>query len=199
MQIITTNNSKLGGQIAQVNMPVGITCREDAPCFNGCYARKGHFVFPKVRQSQIEKYEMYKKNPKKFFEQIDAEMSFIPYKYFRWHSSGDIPDLTYLKLMCWLARRHKETRFLCFTKKWEIADVYFQECHKPSNLIIVYSAWKDFQPVNPHNFPTAWVDFGDGDENIPEFAYECTGSCADCPGTHCWHMHKGDAVVFHKH
>lgn len=200
MNIITTSNSKLGGHIAQVNMPYCISCRADAPCFKECYCTHGNMAFPKVRDSHLKKYEMYKEDPKGFFELINNEMKFTTYKYFRWHSSGDIVDEKYLELMCKLARKHNETMFLCFTKKYELVNEYLNHHNKPHNLTIVLSNWGNWKAENPHNLPTSWVDFGDDTkENIPDFAYECPGSCENCPGTHCWHMHNGDSVVFHKH
>lgn len=32
---VSNTNSKLGGQILSINMPAGITCRPDAPCYTG--------------------------------------------------------------------------------------------------------------------------------------------------------------------
>ena len=197
MGIITTQNSKLGGMIAQVNMPYLKTCREDAPCKSGCYCAKGNLNYPSVRKSHMDKYKLYKSNPEAFFNMISAELDMVPYRFFRWHSSGDIPDIKYLGLMCKLARKHKGTRFLCYTKKWEMVNVYFDSHRKPSNLVIVLSNWGNWRVVNPHNFPESFVDFGNGD--VPDMAYRCGGSCAECPGTHCWFMHYGDLVVFEKH
>lgn len=195
--IITTSNTKLGGSIAQVNMPYLLSCRPDAPCSKECYCTHGNMAYDNVRQSHIKKYEMYKSNPVAFFNAIDNELNFIPFKYFRWHSSGDIVDMQYLDLMCKLARKHKETMFLCFTKKYEIINEYLNNHKKPNNLTIVLSTWKEWKPDNPHNLPISCVI--EKEEDIPLYSYECPGSCQDCNGQHCWHMKKGDVVSFHKH
>ena len=199
MNLITTTNSKLGGNIAQVNMPYCKSCRRDAPCFKECYCNKGNLRFPNVRKSHMEKYELYKNNPKGFFNRIDAELSMCPLKYFRWHASGDIVDEEYLSLMCKLARKHKETHFLCYTKKYELVNTYLDSHKKPNNLVIVLSNWGKWKVDNPHNLPMSFVDFGKGDEGIPEFAYPCSGHCDKCDGVKCWHLHKGESVVFKKH
>lgn len=200
MNIITTTNSKLGGQIAQVNMPYCVSCRKDAPCKPLCYAGKGKMNYPNVREGHMKRYEMYLENPVAFFNMIDMEMKFVTYKYFRWHSSGDIVDEQYLDLMCKLARKHKETRFLCFTKKFELVNEYLNHHRKPNNLILCLSSWGNWIPENPHNLPTSWVEFGnESDSNIPEFAYPCSGNCGQCEGVHCWYMTNGQAVKFHKH
>lgn len=198
MELITTTNTKLGGHIAQINMPYIVSCREDAPCINQCYCKKGPIGMTTARTSHMKKLCAYKADPKGFFDQINLELKFVPYKYFRWHSSGDIVDEQYLDYMFKLARKNKQTRFLCFTKKYEMVNEYLNSHKKPNNLIICLSHWKDWHPDNPHNLPTSYVDFG-GTLDIPQFAYECTDSCGDCPGTHCWHMKNGDSVVFKKH
>ena len=197
--ILTFSNIKLGGRIPQLNLPYMTSCREDAPCKKDCYCTHGNMAFASVRNRHKALYNLYKADPKAFFERVDMELSFANYKYFRFHSSGDIVDIKYLDLMCWLARRHKETRFLCFTKKFELVNTYFDGHRKPENLVIVLSNWGNWRVVNPHNFPESFVDFGRGDEGIPRFAYECPRRCEECDGQHCWHLKKGQSVSFHKH
>ena len=199
--LITWSNIKLGGKIPQLNMPMGASCRNDAPCFldGTCYCTKGNMAFPNVRNSHMNKMRLYLADPEAFFEQVDRELRIVEPKYFRWHSSGDIVDIKYLSLMCWLARRHKGTRFLCFTKKFEMVNTYFDGHKKPENLVVVLSNWGNWRVVNPHNFPESFVDFGRGDEGIPKFVYECPGRCEECDGQHCWHLQKGQSVAFHKH
>lgn len=197
--LITWSNIKLGGQIPQLNMPYRASCRQDAPCFKECYCTHGNMAFPTVRNRHKSLMDLYLENPKEFFNEVDRELAWNRPKYFRYHSSGDIVDEQYLNLMCWLARRHKETRFLCFTKKFEMVNAYLDEHKKPSNLIIVLSNWGDWKVVNPHNLPESFVNFGNNADQIPLFAYECSGSCANCAGQHCWYMKKGDSVCFHKH
>ena len=48
---ISTTNSKLGGTIPSINLPAGLTCRADAPCQKGCYAKKGNWIFKNVKES----------------------------------------------------------------------------------------------------------------------------------------------------
>ena len=199
MELITTINSKLGGNIAQLNMPQGISCRSDAPCLKECYCNKGNMRFQNVKESHLKKYELYKSNPKGFFNKLSIELDLCPFKYFRWHASGDIVDEQYLDLMFKLARRHKGTHFLCYTKKYELVNQYLENHRKPNNLVLCLSSWGNWRPPNPHDLPMSYVDFGRGDEGIPEFAYPCSGNCGTCEGVKCWHLHKGDSVVFHKH
>lgn len=198
---VSNTVGKLGENIATVNLPT-VTCRLDAPCRKGCYANKGNFAYVNVKTSLDRNYESYKEDPVRFFKVIDNTLEMLPYKFFRWHSSGEIVDLQYLDNMCKLARKHKGTQFLCFTKKYELVNNYLNNHKKPSNLILVLSNWGDWVAENPHNLPTAWVEFGkESDSLIPNNAMVCKGSCAECVNTksNCWRMKKGDAVKFHKH
>lgn len=194
--------SKLGVGIATVNLPAVVTCRKDAPCFKGCYARKGNFSYNNVKTSLDKNLEAFKENPDLFFERIHLQLEMIPYRFFRWHSSGEIVDERYLEGMFWLARKHKGTQFLCFTKKYELVNAYLNNHKKPKNLILVFSNWGEWICDNPHNLPTAWVEFGKESDNlIPADANVCSGNCGTCVNTseHCWRMQKGESVKFHRH
>lgn len=198
---ISTKNSKLGMCIPTINLPVGVACREDAPCFKSCYANKGNMARANVRDCAEKNLSSYKTNPEGYFKVIDITLEMIPYKHFRYHSSGDIPDERYLNLMCKVARKHKETQFLCFTKKHEIVNSYLDKHKKPKNLILVLSNWGNWICPNPHNLPTAWVKLKNQVCMIPTNATQCNGYCGECCNTEksCWKMKKGDAVVFKQH
>lgn len=202
---VSTTVSKLGPTIPTVNLPAIITCRKDAPCAKsvanggGCYACKGHWLYPNVKKSLANNLKAYHENPKLYFDMI--AQSFDMFKYARFHSSGDIVDEQYLAGMCRVARKCKGTQILAFTKKFELVNEYVSKNHRiPKNLHIVFSSWKGFVPENPYNFPTTWVKFPHNDpmnELIPEDAIECSGACAKCVG--CWNLGKGQSVYFKKH
>ena len=66
----------------------------------------------------------------------------------------------------------------------------------------MFSNWGEWICDNPHNLPTAWVEFGnETDSNIPYDAIKCHGNCGECVNTseHCWRMQRGESVCFHKH
>ena len=96
---ISKTNSKLGGFIPSINLPAGITCRADAPCQKGCYAKKGNWTYKNVQTSLNNNFEAFKADPEDYFNQIISELNNgdVTYKFFRWHSSGDIVNLEYLK------------------------------------------------------------------------------------------------------
>lgn len=199
---ISLTNTKLSGEIPSVNLPPLQTCRKNAPCAKLCYARKGNFRFSNVQKSLMHNYALYQMDSEKYFNDIIRFLNgLVSYKYFRFHSSGDIVDYNYLLGMIKVAKKCKNVKFLCFTKKFEIVNQYLDNGEKiPSNLKIVFSAWdKNFKIDNPHNLPTTYVNFKNKElnPNIPKLAIPCLGKCYECQA--CWSLRKGQSVVFNQH
>lgn len=200
---ISKKNSKLGGFIPSINLPAGKTCRADAPCQKGCYAKKGNFLFKNVQQSLMNNLMVYLNDSEDYFNQIIEELnnSDIVYKFFRWHSSGDIVDANYLKGVIKVAEKCPQTKFLCFTKKFDLVNDYLSNNNYiPDNLKIVFSAWDNtFKVNNPYNLPVTYVNFKDTSRNadIPEYAIPCVGKCYECKA--CWSLVNGQSVVFNQH
>ena len=212
---ISTGISKLGVNIPSINLPPIVTCRPDAPCAKcaeeggGCYALKGHWLYAGTRNAVWNNLYAYKQNPKLFFDVIVAETSIS--KFVRWFSSGDIVYMEFLKGMCRVARKNKGTKYLCFTKKYELVNEFLDSGSKiPTNLRIIFSTWGDFVPENPYNLPMTYVRFSEKTGNkerrqeaieqnkkIPERAIPCTGACSKCQA--CWSLRKGQGVCFKKH
>lgn len=200
--IITTTNSKLGHQIPSINMPAIKTCRADAPCKSICYANKGNYRYTKIQEGLQARLDLFINDSDKFFNTIISELSGLTtYKYVRWHSSGDIVNYKYLEGMTKVAKAIPETKFLCFTKKFNLVNLYLSLGHEiPNNLHIVFSAWdKDFIVDNPNNLPVTYVNFKDKTKNanIPETAIPCMGDCQRCLA--CWELQKGQSVYFNQH
>lgn len=201
MPNISTSNSKLGSCIATVNLPAGKTCNPDAPCSKTCYAKHGRFLFKSVRNCYERNLQEYLYNPKAYFDNIDSQLYFKPFRFFRWHSSGDIPDMNYLEGMVSVAEHNSSTKFLCFTKQFDIVNTYLKDHDGfPENLIVVFSNWGDWKCDNPFELPTAWVRFNNIVTAIPETARECSGFCGECvKSASCWTLKSGESVVFNQH
>lgn len=199
---ISTSNSKLGGFIPTINQPPKITCCE-CKCREKCYACKGNFRFANVQMSMQNNLEFYNKYSDLYFNAINDFISngLTIYKYFRYHSSGDIVNYNYLLKMVELAKNNPITTFLCFTKKFDFVNRYIKENGElPQNLTIVFSAWdKTFKVNNPYNLPIAYVDFKKKSENptLPTDYIECENDCEKC--LKCWHLRKGESVIFKEH
>ena len=203
-KITVSFKSKKQGRIPSLNIPPVLTCRRDAPCSSLCYARKGTFNYKNVVKSHMDNYIAYNEDQKGFFKEINKTLNndVVIYKYFRWHMSGDIEDMKYLYGMIELAKKNKKTKFLAFTKKFDLVNMYLEVVDEelPKNLKIVFSAWdKDFKVDNPHNLPISYVNFKNKSLNpsIPENAKKCSGDCSNC--RICWNLKNGESTVFDQH
>ncbi len=200
---ISRGVSKLGVDIPSINLPPVVTCRCDAPCADShkCYAMKGRFAFQHNKNLLQGNLDMWQHNPEQF--EIGVRAAAFHSRFVRWHSSGDIPDEAYLEMMVRIAEKLPDTKFLCFTKKFELVNEYL-DIHKvfPENLRMVFSAWGSFIPENPHNLPMAYVRFKKSEQNnIPSTAFQCQNYCGDCvmSGCSCWDLKNGEAVCFNEH
>lgn len=195
--------TKLGAAIPSVSLPALVTCRPDAPCARLCYARKGRFAFTHNKDLLQRNLLIWKNDPEGF--ERDLVIAAATSRFFRYHSSGDIPDEAYLDMMVRVAEKCPHTEFLCFTKKFEMVNNYisYHNSLPPCNLHLVYSAWGDFIPENPYGLPMAYIDFKKSEAKIPENAMPCSGYCGACvqTGRSCWDMERGcnDCVVFKQH
>lgn len=200
---ISTTNSKLGDLIPSVSLLPECSCRHDAPCTRLCYGKKGRFTIPQNKLSQQLNYDIYINDSNFYFNDITSFLNngLVSYKYFRWHTVGDIVDNQYLIGMISVANKCKSVKFLCFTKKFNLINDYIQSGNKlPNNLKIIFSAWdKSFIINNPFNFPIAYVKFKNSKltPDIPALAIPCTGKCAECLA--CWSLKRGQAVYFEQH
>lgn len=197
---ISRGNTKLGGDIPSVNLPPIVTCRVDAPCVKECYARKGRFSMRHNKELLENNLGIWKNDPEQF--ERDVMTAAFMFSFFRWHSAGDIPDANYLKMMVRVADALPNTKFLAFTKKFELVNAHIAEHGAlPENLKIVFSAWGCFLPENPYNLPVAYIRFKNCECNIPENARHCSKFCGDCvmSGMSCWDLNCGESVYFDEH
>ena len=201
---ISRSISKLGADIPSVNLPPILTCRPNAPCAALCYARKGRFRFKRNQDFLNQNLQIWHKHPEHY--EMDVFVAAYASKFFRWHSSGDIPDRPYLEMMVRLATALPGTRFLCFTKKYEMVNQFVSELVSedgliPANLIIVFSAWGELVPYNPNNFPVAYIRFSHQQTSIPASAFQCPKYCGECVmhGCSCWDLKPCQSVVFDQH
>lgn len=192
MNVKISNGNEKMGKIKSVSLPPVVTCRAGAPCIKTCYARRLQ-RFPNVKNAYEHNLQLYRENPAAYFNGITNVA--INEKYFRWHVAGDIPELDYFRYMVGVAVTCESTKFLCFTKKYEIVNTFISEGGTiPENLIIIFSVWNSLELENPYNFMVAHVvpveAAGLWGEN------ECTGNCLECAinNKRCWN--KQNKVVY---
>lgn len=123
-------------------------------------------------------------------------------RFFRFHVSGDIPDIYYLNHMVDIAERNPHCEILCFTKKYVVVNSYLDAGGIiPKNLHLIFSAWRGLKMENPHGLPEAHVRYRDGTTTAHENAVQCSGNCTECALTEggCWSLKDGQEVVFDEH
>lgn len=170
------------GAIPSVSLPAGRTCRPDCPCFKKCYARKLERIRRSVREAYRRNYELLCCDPETYWREVEAAVMMTA--YFRFHVSGDIPDMQYLRKMIEVADRQKHCQILVFTKRFDLVNKYLDEqLSIPGNLHIIFSAWKGMKMENPHSLPEAHVIFRDGTTTASKKAVPCGGNCATCAMT----------------
>lgn len=123
-------------------------------------------------------------------------------RFFRFHVSGDIPDIDYLHHMFEIANRNRHCEIICFTKKFDIVNTYLENMTwYPPNLHLIFSGWRDLEMNNPYQLPEAHVRYKDGFTTAREDAIDCGGNCTECAITNggCWNLKLGEQVVFNEH
>jgi len=197
---LTNGNEKLG-MIKNFSVPAGITCNPDAPCNcdkgGGCYARKGSFLYPAVKNCHMNNFKAFKDDVEDFKEQF---LNQLPLRgYARIHVGGDFVSTEYFKTIIEIVKQAKGVKFLAYTKQYDMINNYVANGGKiPKNIKIVFSAWNGFELKNPNNFPVSYVeDKKNLDARIPKKALLCGGKCDQC--YYCFDMRKGQAVKFKKH
>ena len=193
---ISAGNSKMG-YIPSVSLPPITTCAAGCACAKKCYAAKLCRVRLTVRNAYQRNLDILKNDRDGYFLQVKAAA--MVSRYFRFHVSGDIPDIEYLDRMVKLAQELPGTTFLVFTKQYNFVNNFMQHGQIPSNLKIIFSAWPGMPMDNPHNMPVAHVIFK-GQEPADHWKI-CGGNCSDCAcrGVGCWELKKGEHIAFYEH
>ena len=199
---ISTGNDKMGA-IPSFSLPSGVTCSALAckTCHKDCYARYMELRFKTVRQSYAWNYDMVTKNMEKCHEWLNwwFDSPNAP-RLFRIHVSGDFFSLEYWWMWLHIAKKHPGTKFMAFTKQFDVVIVSAIMGNIPDNLVLIASAWPgvDLPEWVERRLPIAYMQ--DGTETrIPENAHHCNGDCSGECSAYCWTMKPGDAVYFDKH
>ena len=194
---ISKGNSKMGA-IPSVSLPACITCNPSAPCFKLCYAAKITRLYKTVKTAYENNLNILKSDPVLYWQQVKqgAQMA----RYFRYHASGDIPNIEYFNNMVALACELPNTNFLAFTKQYYIVNQFLNNGGViPSNLKVIFSNWGAWKCENPHNLPECEIILK-GSEPAPDWKI-CGGNCTECAcaGIGCWELKNGETIAIYEH
>jgi hypothetical protein len=194
---ISKGNSKMGA-IPSVSLPACITCNPDAPCFKKCYAAKIERLYTNTRNAYARNLDILTNDPFTYWLQVQAAASMT--RFFRFHVSGDIPNIDYFDHMVTMARSLPGTVFLAFTKQYHIVNDYLNDGGTiPENLKIIFSNWGEWKCENPHGLPTCEIILK-GSEPAENWKI-CGGNCTECAcrGIGCWELKNGETIAIYEH
>ena len=197
---VSKSNVKMGA-VPSVSLPPIVTCPTGCPCAKKCYAAKLCRLRPNVRESYARNLRIWTDDPAAYELQVKAAASMT--RFFRWHVSGDIPNMDYLKMMARIARDLPGTKFLAFTKRYDLVNDFLYCEDKPDNLQLIFSLWDSAWNVrvhNPHDLPLSAVIFKDRTPPV-EYSKICGGNCTECAmrGVGCWELKQGETIAFYEH
>lgn len=194
---ISPGNIKLGA-IPSVSLPACITCNPNAPCFSKCYALRMERRYKNTRTAYARNLNILQEDARAYWLQVKAAAMVT--RFFRYHVSGDIPNIEYFNNMIQLAQELPGTQFLAFTKQYNIVNEYLNNGGViPDNLKILFSNWGAWKCNNPHGLPVCEVILKNTqpDPNWKICGGNCT-ACA-CAGIGCWELKNGDTIGIYEH
>lgn len=190
---ISSGNQKIG-RVMNVSLPPVVTCRNCKQCIWYCYDIKAVLQYPKtVADARMRNLSILRRNRGLYFETIEKKLSRRrKNKYFRWHVSGEIPDVDYLDHMVSIAARFPDWIFWTYTKHYDIVNQWVAahggtKESVPSNLTIMFSKWDGLPMENPYGFPVFAVVLKNGnvDGDPREYCtWTCPGNCDICKAAH---------------
>jgi len=194
---ISERTTKMGNILSFSTLPYRM-CRKNLPCEKDCYAAKICRLRKTVAKAWGNNTAMVEEGK---YEEIAADIidciRFRHAKLFRWFVGGDIHDDQMMETMIKVAEECPDTRFMAFTKYYDIVEKYHDKI--PENLNIVLSAWKELQPTKEQKklFPVCYYDDGKEDCQVPVNATICGGDCEHCQL--CYRMKAGESVCIRRH
>ena len=194
---ISKGNSKMGF-IPSVSLPPCTTCNPNAPCFKKCYAVKIARLYKTVKTAYENNLDILEHNPIEYWDQVKQSAKMA--RFFRFHVSGDIPNLEYFKNMVQLATETPHTNYLAFTKQFYIVNQFLNDGGTiPKNLQIIFSNWGDWKCSNPYNLPECEIILK-GVNPLDDWKI-CGGNCTECAcrGIGCWELKKGETIAIYEH
>jgi len=162
------------------NIPRSTCMYKTTYCDEFCYAAKGSFNFPVVKNSMARNLEETKSEA--FVRMMSVQIHTLKIKWVRIHACGDYYSQEYIDKWLDIAANCPETKFLSYTRNYE-ADFSLI----PSNFVVYYSIDKE---TKCHN-PTLSLESNafDTDEKFQHMAltphgFVCNSKCKICKA--CW-------------
>lgn len=137
-QLFTRNGKLKKAEYYTVNfgIPALKTCPMADTCKSFCYANKGAYAWPQVKQAYEYRFQMSRK-PEFVSMAIDALKRKKKLQKVRIHDSGDFYNKEYLYKWFAIAEALPNVEFYAYTKRVKL--LKDNESAMPSNMTIIYS------------------------------------------------------------
>jgi len=169
--MMTNGNSKLGKGIWQFSIPAGLkhicVCLTEL-CFKKCYARKGNFRRPAVRESLAQNFRETKKE--NFARQANEFIGTKKVSICRIHASGEFYSPEYVNKWVAIARSNPQVQFFAYTRSWKNKEILkaLKSLSKLDNVKIWFSCDRETgAPPKIKNIRRAYLMVSD--EDIPSY------------------------------
>ena len=192
--LLIKGNTKMGPEVFIFNLPPILTCRPTPWCRTNCYALKGNFKFPSVKQSAHERLRLSRLS--NFAEMMIEEIGRRHVAMVRLHSSGDFYSRAYVQKWIIIAKRCPKTLFRTTTKRRDLVEVIRQLNALPNFIVRESLDCSSSRPTM--GLPLAMVD------NIPGVKeratrgkiFRCINDCPTC-GYVCWRKRQDACFAPH--
>jgi hypothetical protein len=157
--ILSKGNDKIGQDIFAFNLPPVLSCPGMSAACESCYAQRGRWVFPKVKEALHRNWEA-SRDPF-FAERMIREIRTRRVHVVRIHASGDFYSAHYIRSWRRVADNCRSVTFYAYTRSWRLSGLRaeLEDLASLANARVWYSA--DIQTGVPSDLPegvrVAWL------------------------------------------
>ena len=150
-----------------------------------CYAHKGMYSFPVVKEAQARRLERLRRLESwipAMIELIGKKSKKVP--FFRWHDAGDFQSLEHMSAVANICRQLPKVNFWIPTKESGMLKKWLDKGNTFSSNVAVRLSAPMIGETRPHSLPgilSSTVGTGKG---FQCGAYKRGGECGDCRA--CW-------------
>jgi hypothetical protein len=120
--LLVQGNDKLASGIWHYDLPPIRTCPgRSEKCSSACYARRGHFHLPQVKERLAWSFEQSKRAD--FVEKMIDELYRKGVLVMRWHVAGDVYSPAYARKMFEVMQESPQCSFFLYSRSWRVGTI----------------------------------------------------------------------------
>ena len=170
-----------------------------------CYASKGRYGFPGVKNAMNRRYGLLveaMKTPEGAARWVEAMAASLNKPRHRWHDAGDTFSLAYARMIIRVCELTPEVKHYCPTKRIDVwRQALLERGVLPSNLVVRSSLAPGEQPLLQLSDPRGWSHYGcidSGEAQVSCPVGKGTEACEDYNCFACWDLDV-QSVDYHLH